>query len=106
MLKVIQKRYQVGDIITIVTTFGNFTGRILAFEENCIVLQTEETEKIISEQAIHGISKSIEKHEKSKPNHLDSQPTETTQSQIQSNEQTSKAGSFLLPRSVSFRREF
>ena len=52
MIESLKKRYQVGDVITIHTSESTFTGKIEAFEDSCVVIETTDCVEFISNNSI------------------------------------------------------
>jgi hypothetical protein len=56
MIDILKKRHKIGDVITLHTLDASFTGIIDAFEENCVILSTDEGDEFISNDTIKRIS--------------------------------------------------
>lgn len=52
MIEILKKRYKVGDVITIHTSESTFTGKIEAFEDTCVVIETTDCVEFISNNSI------------------------------------------------------
>jgi hypothetical protein len=56
MIDILKKRHKIGDVITLHTLDASFTGVIDAFEENCVILSTNEGDEFIANDTIKRIS--------------------------------------------------
>jgi len=56
MIDILKKRHKIGDVVTLHTIDASFTGVIDAFEENCVILSTDEGDEFIANDTIKRIS--------------------------------------------------
>jgi hypothetical protein len=56
MIDILKKRHKIGDTVTLHTAEASFTGVIDAFEENCVILSTDEGDEFIANDTIKRIS--------------------------------------------------
>jgi len=56
MIDILKKRHKIGDVVTLHTVDASFTGVIDAFEENCVILSTDEVDEFIANDTIKRIS--------------------------------------------------
>jgi len=56
MIDILKKRHKIGDVVTLHTVDASFTGVIDAFEENCVILSTDEGHEFIANDTIKRIS--------------------------------------------------